>query len=236
MHGDGKLDFEDVKEKYEQMMDWLARLYVNTLNLIHYMHDKYSYEALEMALHDTCVRRFFATGVAGLSCAADSLSAIKYAEVTPIYGENGLIEDFDIKGDFPKYGNDDDRVDSIAVEVLTKFSNELKKNPTYRESEHTLSALTITSNVVYGKKTGTTPDGERKANRLRPARIPCTTEKYAERWRRSTPYPNFLTVAVRTVYPIPSRFCQTRSAIARKREWTIFPICSTDILKTADTI
>lgn len=168
----GKLKYEEVMEAFDKYCAWMSRLYINTLNVIHRMHDKYAYEKIQMALHDTEVKRFMACGVAGLSVITDSLSAIKYAEVTPIYGENGLIEDFDIKGDFPKYGNDDDRVDSIAVEVLTKFSNELKKNPTYRESEHTLSALTITSNVVYGKKTGTTPDGRKKGEPFAPGANP----------------------------------------------------------------
>lgn len=172
VHGDGKLDFEDVKEKYEQMMDWLARLYVNTLNLIHYMHDKYSYEALEMALHDTCVRRFFATGVAGLSCAADSLSAIKYACVYPVRNEDGIVCDFKIEGDYPKYGNNDDRVDELAVWLVKTFMNKIKSHFTYRESVPTMSILTITSNVVYGKNTGNTPDGRRAGQPLAPGANP----------------------------------------------------------------
>ncbi len=170
--GDGKLDFEDVKHKYENMMDWLAGLYVNTLNLIHYMHDKYSYEALEMALHDTEVRRFFATGVAGLSCAADSLSAIKYAEVYPVRNEEGLVTDYKIVGDYPKYGNNDDRADELAVWLLKTFMNKIKSNYTYRESVPTTSILTITSNVVYGKNTGNTPDGRRAGEPLAPGANP----------------------------------------------------------------
>ncbi len=170
--GDGKLDFEDVKKKYEQMMDWLAGLYVNVLNLIHYMHDKYSYEALEMALHDTEVRRFFATGVAGLSCAADSLSAIKYASVYPVRNENGIVTDFRIEGDYPKYGNNDDRVDELAVWLVKTFMNKLKSHYTYRESVPTMSILTITSNVVYGKNTGNTPDGRRAGQPLAPGANP----------------------------------------------------------------
>ncbi len=170
--GDGALDFEEVKQKYEQMMDWLAGLYVNTLNLIHYMHDKYSYEALEMALHDTKVRRFFATGVAGLSCAADSLSAIKYAKVYPIRNEEGLVTDFRIEGDYPKYGNNDDRADDIAVWLVKTFMNKINKQYTYRESVPTMSILTITSNVVYGKKTGNTPDGRRAGTPLAPGANP----------------------------------------------------------------
>ena len=170
--GDGPLDYNEVIAKYEQMMDWLAGLYVNTLNLIHYMHDKYSYEALEMALHDTNVRRFFATGIAGLSCAADSLSAIKYAKVYPIRNEEGLATDFRIEGDYPKYGNNDDRADQIAVWLVKTFMNKIKSHYTYRESVPTMSILTITSNVVYGKKTGNTPDGRRAGQPLAPGANP----------------------------------------------------------------
>ncbi len=170
--GDGPLDYGEVICKYEQMMDWLARLYVNTLNLIHYMHDKYSYEALEMALHDTNVRRFFATGIAGLSCAVDSLSAIKYAKVYPIRNEEGLVVDFRTEGDFPKYGNNDDRVDEIAVWLVKTFMTKIRSHYTYRNSIPTTSILTITSNVVYGKKTGNTPDGRRAGTPLAPGANP----------------------------------------------------------------
>ena len=170
--GDGPLDFADVMAKYEQMMDWLAGLYVNTLNVIHYMHDKYCYEALEMALHDTEVRRFFATGVAGLSCAADSLSAIKYAKVYPIRNEDGIITDFRTEGDYPKYGNNDDRVDQLAVWLVKTFMTKVKSHTTYRNSVPTMSVLTITSNVVYGKKTGNTPDGRRAGQPLAPGANP----------------------------------------------------------------
>ena len=166
------LDYDEVIEKYETMMNWLARLYVNTLNLIHYMHDKYSYEALEMALHDTKVRRFFATGVAGLSCVVDSLSAIKYAKVYPIRDEEGVVVDFRIEGDFPKYGNNDDRADEIAVWLVKTFMREIKARFTYRESIPTMSILTITSNVVYGKKTGNTPDGRKAGTPLAPGANP----------------------------------------------------------------
>ena len=169
---DDVLKYDEVIEKYEQMMEWLAGLYVNTLNLIHYMHDKYSYEALEMALHDTKVHRFFATGIAGLSCAVDSLSAIKYAKVYPIRNEYGLITDFKTEGDFPKYGNNDDRVDEIAVWLVKTFMNKIRKHYTYRDSEPTMSILTITSNVVYGKKTGNTPDGRRTGEPLAPGANP----------------------------------------------------------------
>ena len=169
---DDALNYEEVLEKYEQMMEWLAGLYVNTLNLIHYMHDKYSYEALEMALHDTKVHRFFATGIAGLSCAVDSLSAIKYAKVYPIRNEYGIITDFKTEGDYPKYGNNDDRVDEIAVWLVKTFMNKIKKHYTYRNSEPTMSILTITSNVVYGKKTGNTPDGRKAGEPLAPGANP----------------------------------------------------------------
>ena len=170
--GDEPLKYDDVIQKYTTMMEWLAGLYVNTLNLIHYMHDKYSYEALEMGLHDSKVGRFFATGIAGLSCAVDSLSAIKYAKVTPIRNEFGIITDFKTEGDFPKYGNNDDRVDEIAVWLVKTFMNMIKKHYTYRESVPTMSILTITSNVVYGKKTGNTPDGRRAGQPLAPGANP----------------------------------------------------------------
>jgi len=166
------LDFEEVMDKYDNMMSWLCELYVNTLNVIHYMHDKYSYEAIEMALHDDEVRRFFATGIAGLSCAADSLSAIKYAKVYPIRDENGIAVDFKIEGDFPKYGNNDDRVDSIAKDIVTRFMNKIRACYTYRDSVPSTSILTITSNVVYGKKTGSTPDGRKAGEPFAPGANP----------------------------------------------------------------
>ena len=169
---DDKLDYDEVMQKYDQMLDWLADIYVNVLNLIHYMHDKYSYEAIEMALHDTKVRRFFATGIAGLSCVADSLSAIKYANVYPIRNEDGIVVDFRTEGDFPKYGNNDDRVDQIAVKLVKDFMNKIKSHYTYRDSVPTMSILTITSNVVYGKKTGNTPDGRRAGEPLAPGANP----------------------------------------------------------------
>ncbi|PAG66754.1 formate C-acetyltransferase, partial [Staphylococcus aureus] len=150
------LEYDEVFKKFDQMMDWLAGVYINSLNVIHYMHDKYSYERIEMALHDTEIVRTMATGIAGLSVAADSLSAIKYAQVKPIRNEEGLVVDFEIEGDFPKYGNNDDRVDDIAVDLVERFMTKLRSHKTYRDSEHTMSVLTITSNVVYGKKTGNT--------------------------------------------------------------------------------
>ena len=166
------LDYEEVMEKYDAMMDWLAKLYVETLNMIHYMHDKYYYEAAELALIDTDVRRTFATGIAGFSHVVDSLSAIKYAKVKTIRDENGLVVDFETTGDFPKYGNDDDRADDIAVWLLQTFMKKLKKHHTYRESEPTTSILTITSNVVYGKATGALPDGRKAGAPLSPGANP----------------------------------------------------------------
>ena len=166
------LDYDEVMAKYDKMMDWLVDIYVNTLNLIQYMHDKYYYEAAEMALIDTNVRRTFATGIAGFSHVVDSLSAIKYAKVYPIRDENGVIVDFRTEGEFPKYGNDDDRVDDIAVKISERTIEELRKHPTYRNSVHTLSVLTITSNVMYGKKTGNTPDGRRAGTPFAPGANP----------------------------------------------------------------
>ena len=159
--GDGALDYEDVMEKYDTVLEWLARLYINTLNVIHYMHDKYCYEKIQMALHDDKIYRTMAGGIAGLSVVADSLSAIKYAKVTPIRNDKGIITDFKIEGDFPKFGNNDERVDSIAVAIQKKFMQKLRKHKAYRGSTPTMSVLTITSNVVYGKNTGSTPDGRK---------------------------------------------------------------------------
>ena len=155
------LDYDEVMSRYDAMMEWLAQVYVNTLNIIHYMHDKYCYERLQMALHDKSVTRWFATGIAGLSVVADSLSAIKYAKVRVIRDETGLAVDYAVEGEFPKYGNDDDRVDSIAARVVHMFMEHIRRNPTYRDAIPTTSILTITSNVVYGRATGSTPDGRR---------------------------------------------------------------------------
>ncbi|MBS5886609.1 formate C-acetyltransferase [Clostridium sp.] len=166
------LNYEEVMDKFEIMTDWLANLYVNTLNVIHYMHDKYSYEKLQMALHDRDVFRTMACGIAGLSVCADSLSAIKYAKVKPIRNEEGIAVDFEIEGDFPKYGNDDDRVDDIAVYLVENMMNKIRQNKTYRNAYHTQSVLTITSNVVYGKKTGTTPDGRKAGEPFAPGANP----------------------------------------------------------------
>ncbi len=166
------LDYDDVMDKYDQMMEWLAGLYVNTLNVIHYMHDKYCYEKLQMALHDRDVKRYFATGIAGLSVVADSLSAIKYAKVRCIRDENGIVVDYAVEGDYPKYGNDDDLVDQIAVDIVRRFIDKIRKHHTYRDSIPTMSILTITSNVVYGKKTGNTPDGRKQGVPLAPGANP----------------------------------------------------------------
>lgn len=169
---DDILDYDDVMSKYKDMMKWLAGVYVNTLNIVHYMHDKYCYERLQMALHDRHVKRWFATGIAGLSVVADSLSAIKYAKVKPIRDENGIAVDYEIEGDFPKYGNNDDRVDKIAVELVHTFMNYVRENPTYRNGVPTTSILTITSNVVYGKATGSTPDGRKAGEPFAPGANP----------------------------------------------------------------
>ncbi|MDY2630862.1 MAG: formate C-acetyltransferase [Clostridium sp.] len=166
------LNYDEVMDRFDVMTDWLANLYVNTLNVIHYMHDKYSYEKLQMALHDRDVFRTMACGIAGLSVCADSLSAIKYAKVKPIRNEEGVAIDFEVEGDYPKYGNDDDRVDDIAVWLVENMMNKIRKNKTYRNAYHTQSVLTITSNVVYGKKTGTTPDGRKAGEPFAPGANP----------------------------------------------------------------
>lgn len=166
------LNYDEVMEKFSQMMDYVAKIYIKALNAIHYMHDKYSYEAIEMALHDKDILRTMACGIAGLSVVADSLSAIKYAKVKVIRDETGLATDYEVEGDFPKFGNDDERVDEIAVKIVKMFMNKLRRYPTYRNSKHTLSILTITSNVVYGKNTGNTPDGRRAGEPFGPGANP----------------------------------------------------------------
>lgn len=166
------LDYDEVMKRFDAMMSWLAGLYVHTLNLIHYMHDKYYYEAAEMALIDTDVRRTFATGIAGFSHAVDSLSAIKYAKVKAIRNDKGIAVDYEIDGDFPKYGNDDSRADEIANWLLVTFLKKVKSHHTYRNAEPTTSILTITSNVVYGKATGSMPDGRKAGSPLSPGANP----------------------------------------------------------------
>ena len=169
---EGVLDYDTVRSAFSKMLKWLAAIYVDTMNVIHYMHDKYAYESVLMALHDAKVERLMAFGMAGLSVLADSFSAIKYAKVTPIYDDNGMIKDFEIEGEYPQFGNNDPRVDDIAKELVAEFSRYLKEQPTYRDAKHTLSILTITSNVVYGKKTGATPDGRKAGEPFAPGANP----------------------------------------------------------------
>jgi formate C-acetyltransferase len=166
------LVYDDVAEKFDAMMEWLARTYVHAMNCIHYMHDKYYYERLEMGLHDGQLLRTMAFGIAGLSVVADSLSAIKYAKVKPLRRDDGLVVSYETTGDFPKYGNNDDRVDSIAAELVSTFMKKIRKHPTYRGAVHTQSVLTITSNVVYGKATGDTPDGRKAGEPFAPGANP----------------------------------------------------------------
>ena len=175
------LDYDEVMKRLDPMMDWLAKTYVNALNVIHFMHDKYSYEAIEMALHDRDVLRTLACGIAGLSHAADSLSAIKYAKVKPVRDERGLIVDFQTEGDFPCFGNNDDRVDDLAKLLVSMMMNKIRRYPSYRDAVHTQSVLTITSNVVYGKSTGNTPDGRRKGEPFAPGRQ--SVERQGRAWR-----------------------------------------------------
>lgn len=172
VEGDGPLDYDDVMAKFDDMMEWLAKVYVSALNIIHYMHDKYAYERIQMALHDRDVKRYFATGVAGLSIVADSLSAIKYAKVTPVRNEQGIVVSYETEGDFPKYGNNDDRVDEIATYIVTTFMDKLRKHHVYRNGIPTQSILTITSNVTYGKNTGDTPCGRKHGAPFAPGANP----------------------------------------------------------------
>ena len=209
------LDYDEVMQKYDAMMTWLASIYVHTLNLIHYMHDKYNYEAAEMALIDTNVRRTFATGIAGFSHVVDSLSAIKYAKVKCIRDEDGIVTDFEIEGDFPRYGNDDDRADDIAVWLLRTFLKKLKQCHTYRDSEATTSILTITSNVVYGKATSALPDG-RKASRSLLVQTPATVQRRTVCLLPSTLLLSFLTSGHSMVSPTHRPSTPTHSVTTRK--------------------
>ena len=192
------LDFDDVMDKYKDMMKWLAKVYVNALNIIHYNHDKYSYERLQMALHDKKVTRWFATGIAGLSVVADSLSAIKYARVKAVRNDKGIVTDYIVEGDFPKYGNNDDRVDQLAADLVHTFMSYIKGNHTYRGGIPTTSILTITSNVVYGNNTGATPDGRKAGQPFAPGANPM------HQWHPWLPWQNFRSGTPRTVSPIPS--------------------------------
>ena len=179
---DEVLEYSKVLTNYKKVLSYVAELYVDTINIIHFMHDKYAYESSQMALHDTLVERIAAFGVAGLSIAADSLSAIKFGKVRPVRNEEGIAVDFEVEGDFPKYGNDNDLVDDIAVEIVAYFSAELKKHPLYRNGIHTLSALTITSNVMYGKKPGQLRTDAKPENLLPRVRTQCTEEIPTGRW------------------------------------------------------
>lgn len=175
---DEYLDYDKVYDRFKSYLAWLCEVYVKTMNIIHYSHDRYSYEKLQMALHDTEVDRLMAFGIAGFSVIVDSLSAIRYAKVKPIKNDEGIIVDFEIEGDFPKYGNDDDRVDEIGQKIIHRMMKELRKTPTYRNATHTLSVLTITSNVVYGKKTGSTPDGRKAGEPFAPGANPMHNREH----------------------------------------------------------
>lgn len=191
------LDYDEVVKLFKEALNWIAKLYVNTMNVIHYMHDKYAYERLMMALHDSFPRRFMAFGLAGLSVAADSLSAIKYARVKAIRDERGIITDFEIQGDYPQFGNDNDNADMIAQELVQVFYEQLRRHSTYRNAEHTLSVLTITSNIVYGKKTGSTPDGRKKGEPFAPGANPMHAREK-----------NGILAACKSVSKIPYKYCR----------------------------
>jgi len=191
------LIYEEVMERFTFYREWLTRLYVNTMNVIHFMHDQYAYEKVQMALHDTSVERFMAFGIAGLSVMADSLSAIKHAVVKVQRGADGIIKDFEINGEYPKFGNDDDRVDQIATSLVEEFTKDLRKTPTYRNAIHTLSVLTITSNVVYGKKTGSTPDGRKLGEPFAPGANPMHNREA-----------NGALASLNSVSKIPYDFCR----------------------------
>ena len=217
------LEYDKVLELMDFYRPWLAKTYVSAMNIIHYMHDKYAYESSQMALHDSKVHRFMAFGIAGLSVVADSLSAIKYARVKCIRDEaTGLISDFEIEGSYPAFGNDDDRVDSIAAEQVEKFYQELKKNPCYRDAEHTLSILTITSNVMYGKKTGSTPDGRKAGEPFARGRTPWPGGRSTARWPHLTLWPSCATISAGMASPTRFPSCPRRlgrAQASRCRTW-----------------
>jgi formate C-acetyltransferase len=197
MNDEEYLDFEKVWPRFVDMMDWLAENYVNAMNAIHWSHDKYSYESAQMALHDNHVKRNMAFGIAGLSVVADALSAMKYAKVKPVWNENGVAESYEIDGDFPKFGNDDDRVDQIVVDIVREFIHALRRYETYRDSVHTLSILTITSNVVYGSATGATPDGRESGVAFAPGANPMHGRDE-----------NGAVASLNSVAKIPYEYCQ----------------------------
>ena len=199
------LDYDKVLQNYNKVMDWLAKTYVDALNIIHYMHDKYCYEKLEMALHDKDVERILATGIAGLSVVADSLSAIKHAKVRPIRNEEGIAVDFEIEGDFPKYGNDDDRVDNIAIKIVETIMNKIRQQTPYRNAKFSQSILTITSNVVYGKKTGSTPDGRKAGEPFAPGANPMHNRDTNGALASCLSVAKYLTMIVKMEYLILSQ-------------------------------
>ncbi len=221
------LDFDDVLGRLEKMMDWLAGVYVNAMNIIHYMHDKYAYERVEMALHDYAPLRTMAFGMAGMSVVADSLSAIKHAKVRVVRDETGLITDYQTEGTFPMFGNNDNRVDQLATWLVSTFMGKLRKYPTYRNALHTQSVLTITSNVVYGKATGNTPDGRRRASRSRRAPIPCTggtAMAFTRPQHRSLKSP---IATPRTAFLSPRPWCQLASDGSPRTASPTLPVSST---------
>lgn len=212
------LDYDEVSAKFDLLVTWLAKLYVNTLNVIHYMHDKYSYERIEMALHDRDVYRTMACGMAGLSVVADALSAIKYSRVKVIRNEQGLAVDYEVEGDYPKFGNNDDRSDEIAINLVSDFMNKVRRNKAYRNATPTQSILTITSNVVYGKKQVALPMDVRQVNHLLPVRIPCTAEIPKVRSHLWLPLLSYPMKMPKTVFPILSLSFPTHWVKLLKRE------------------
>lgn len=230
------LDYDEVCQKLDKMMDWLSRTYVNALNIIHFMHDKYYYEKAQLAFMQKDVVRKLGCGIAGFSVVTDSLSAIKYAKVKAIRNEQGIAVDFEIEGDYPKYGNNDDRVDSIATGLVKQFMDKIRKLPTYRDAIQTQSILTITSNVVYGKKTGNTPTAERRAFPSPPEQTRSTAAIRAARWRRCALWQSFRSSTQRTAFPTRSRFSRIRSARQIRRKSPTSAGLSTATWQSADSI